>query len=245
MPKIDEKKKAREREIFESYLKIRGISYAEIIEQEPPDFIVKIDDSTQMHFELVELTDPNERELTGWWQGIKSKMSIIHAAELDYEFAAKFVEIFSDAKFEINASKTPNLMQNAYKRFLDEFKSEPMRFHNFVGDPLNNCEKTSFRNVLKISRTPGLTTKPVAVLSNLSYWVDENFVAFENKFQKEYADLPDLTILAFWKPRFLPGNRDGVRAQLEKIVHEQDNKSKISVVGFDLVNCEVFFEHAV
>lgn len=242
MSEKNQRKKTRELQILEAYLNCQGISYDEIRAGEAPDFLVKLNDSNHLRYELVEITDQNERSVMGRWTKHRAKLDAIHVHELNTEFAEQFNSGFCDAVFKLDITKTTNQMQNAYKAFLINFKVNPDNFRGFAGDP-NASKEQELRGMFEISRTNGLTTKPSAMASGASFWVDQTYKAVTDKFLKPYAADSDVTILAFWKPQFVPGDPAGVKAQLEAMVRSASNKNDIRIVGFDMLNSRVFFEH--
>lgn len=242
MSNKETKKAAREREITKAYLDCQNISYSEISSLRPPepDILVRTVDSTEMRFELVELTDPNERSTTGSWQKAFAQLHKIHDSKLSISLRNSFDDVFSDAVFKVDVSKNLRSIKGAYTEFLVQFTNDPNRFRNFVGDP--NSSNTILSGIFEIVRIDGLTT-PSPFATGMSYWVDQTHKAVSGKFRKPYAENSDVTILAYWESQFLPGNLAGVQAKLSEIVQLEPNKNKVSVIGFDMVNPQVFFDH--
>jgi hypothetical protein len=237
-------KATRERAITEAYLKCQNIPYTEILSLRPPDpdVLVRTKASTEMRFELVELADPNEMSAMGSWQNIKQKLLEIHVELLDRSSADQFNEIFSNARFEVENIKSIGSIQKAYKEFLTRFKSEPESYRNFAGDANSASRKLTLRDVISITRIDGLS-KPDQMPISMGYWVNRKFEAVTAKFDKSYAADNDVIILAYWKPRFLPGNRREVRERLEGVVRSAASKIITRIVAFDVVKNEVFFDH--
>lgn len=240
MSKKHDQKKASERRVIEEYLKVRGVSYIEISDGESPDFTVKLVDGFQHRFELVELTDPNERATTGTWYKVEKKLKASSQDILGEKYAPEFAVEFSDARIACDLTHNGNRIERAFERFLMGFVSDPEKYKRFVGDP--NSGNSDTEKTILVSRIIGFS-RPQLYPIGLGFWSDETYTALTGKFKKPYAICPDVTIVAFWKPKFVPGNPSEVKAKLSKIVQTAPNKDELRVVGFDMENRKIFFEH--
>jgi hypothetical protein len=236
----DQAKKNRERQIMEAFLTCRSIQYSELVDGESPDFEVKLLSGASLRFELVEMTDPNERSVVGKQRNVFGKLHKIHVGELNLQLSELFNSVFSNAIFKIDLENDSRLIQKSYEAFLKNFAAYPESFRNFSGDP--NSSKENLSGVFEIVRIDGLTS-PQPFATGMTYWVDSTHKAVSGKFLKPYATEFNVTILVFWKPHFVPGNPNEVRARLEEVVQSFPNIHDVRVVGFDTLNNLVFFEH--